>query len=79
MVTVYTIGCPACVVLEKKLIAADIPYRAVNNSALHQQIDIFPMMNVNNTEPNSVNELLTYGEARKWIDNEVAKRKNGNI
>ena len=79
MVTVYTIGCPACRVLEKKLIAADIPYRLANNSNLHQQIDIFPMMNVNNKEPNSIDGLLTYGEARKWIDNEVEKRKNGNI
>lgn len=71
---VYTINCPACKVLEKKLIAADIPYQINTNTETHKNLGIvvYPMMRINS------GELLSFGEAVKWINEEVNKRKNGS-
>ena len=79
MVVVYSINCPACKILEKKLINAEIPYRVILDEEIHKNlgIEIFPMMSLDNSV-SSINDLIDYGEARKWIDNEVKKKKDGS-
>lgn len=63
-ITVYTIHCPACDILEKKLKNKNIPYNIIDNEDVLRklEIDTFPMMSINN------GQLLTYKEARQWVD-----------
>ena len=62
-VFVYTIGCPQCNVLEKKLALAGVEYNVITDEAIFDElgIDQFPMMSVNG------GPLMTYSEAIKWI------------
>lgn len=66
-VTVYTIHCPACNVLEKKLQKAGITYGVVDDIELMKHIEQFPMMSVN------CGPLMTLKEANDWIK----ERTNG--
>ena len=66
-ITVYTIHCPACNVLEKKLQKAGIPYSVVDDVAEMANIEQFPMMQVN------CGPLMTLKEANQWIK----ERTNG--
>jgi hypothetical protein len=65
-ITVYTIHCPACNILEKKLTSKNIPYNIVENEDILRELEIetFPMMSINN------GRLLTYKEAREWVDSQ---------
>lgn len=65
-ITVYTIHCPACNILEKKLMSKNISYNIVDNENILKElkIEIFPMMSINN------GPLLTYKEAREWVDSQ---------
>lgn len=63
MVTVYTIHCPACNILEKKLTAAGITYEVCDDEAkmTNMGIEIFPMMQIDD------GPLMTLKEANAWI------------
>lgn len=60
-VVVYTIHCPACNVLEKKLQKAGIEYNIVDDETKMTGIEQFPMMQVN------CGPLMTLKEANQWI------------
>ena len=66
-VVVYTIHCPACNILEKKLQKAGIEYSAVDDETKMEGIEQFPMMQVN------CGPLMTLKEANQWIK----ERTNG--
>ena len=60
-VVVYTIHCPACNILEKKLQKAGIEYSVVDDETKMEGIEQFPMMQVN------CGPLMTLKEANQWI------------
>lgn len=60
-VIVYTIHCPACNVLEKKLQKAGIDYSIIDDAEKMTNIEQFPMMLVN------CGPLMTLKEANQWI------------
>ena len=60
-VIVYTIHCPACDVLEKKLRKAGIDYDIIDDVEKMTNIEQFPMMQVN------CGPLMTLKEANQWI------------
>ena len=66
-VVVYTIHCPACNILEKKLQKAGIEYTIVDDETKMTSIEQFPMMQVN------CGPLMTLKEANQWIK----ERTNG--
>lgn len=74
MVKVYSIGCPACNVLAKKLINADVPFQVIYDENIHNQLNItiFPMMQIDD------GPLMSLGEARDWINSLGGKTTNGN-
>ena len=76
MIKLYTIGCPACKVLQKKLINADLSYSIINNHQIFEQLNItiFPMLQVDE------GPLMTYGEALAWLKQQegVSNTTNGN-
>lgn len=63
-VTLYTIHCPACNVLEKKLKQKNIVTHIVDKEEILNQIglDEFPVMQVNG------GPFMLYKEAREWVD-----------
>lgn len=64
MIKMYTIECPKCMVLEKKLIAKGIEFTKVMDTKVFEElgIDLFPMLEVNG-------ELLDFSNAIKYINN----------
>lgn len=60
-VIVYTIHCPACNILEKKLQKAGIEYSVVDDETKMTNIEQFPMMSVD------CGPLMTLKEANQWI------------
>lgn len=61
-VTVYSIGCPKCVVLEKKLKSEGIPFDVCSdvNTIKELGFSVLPMMQVDTN-------LLDFNHAIKWI------------
>ena len=60
----YTIGCPACIVLETKLKQKNISFtvETSNFSKLEENnIDNFPVLEVDG-------KLMEFGEAKRYID-----------
>lgn len=59
----YTIGCPACAVLEKKLIAKGIDYRICNDTEIMQQkgYEILPVLEVNG-------KSMNFKIANAWVN-----------
>lgn len=59
----YTIDCPACMVLEKKLEAKGVVFTKINDIETLQSLNIeqFPVLEVNN-------EFLSYSKAIKWVN-----------
>lgn len=59
----YTIECPACKVLEQKLIRKNIPFTKVDDIAALREMGLeqFPVLGVNG-------ELLSYSKAVKWVN-----------
>ena len=66
-ITVYTIHCPACKILEKKLQGAGLTYSIIDDVEKMKDIEQFPMMQVN------CGPLMTLKEANQWI----RERANG--
>lgn len=64
MIKMYTIECPKCMVLEKKLIAKGIEFTKVMDTKIFEElgIDLFPMLEVDG-------ELLDFSNAIKYINN----------
>ena len=67
-VVLYTIGCPACQILEKRLDASGIEYRVVTEEKEFDElgIDKFPVLGVNG-------KLMNYPEANDWVTNNTNK------
>lgn len=67
---VYTIHCPACNVLEKKLQAKGIVYNIIDNEDIlkNMNIETFPMMSING------GPLLNFKEAREWINSQEVRK-----
>ena len=65
MITVYTVGCPRCLILEKKLVQANISYRVCEDKEkmIAKGIDHLPVMEVDG-------KMYNFKEAVKWIDNQ---------
>lgn len=63
-IILYTIDCPACLVLEKKLNSKNIQFEKVTDveTFLRLELDKFPVLRVNN-------KMMPYGEAVKWVNN----------
>lgn len=64
MIYVYTIGCPACNVLIKKLMLKNIGATLINNPNEFDLLGIteFPMMRIND------GPLMSYSEAIDWVN-----------
>lgn len=69
MITLYTIGCPQCTVLEKKLTKAGIEFNTVSDLATLEAKGMiqFPLLEVDGT-------ILSFTEANKWLK----EKQNGN-
>lgn len=63
-IVVYTIGCPACNILEKKLKQKGLIYSIVDDPKIHAELGIvqFPEMSVN------CGPRMKYTDAVKWIN-----------
>lgn len=66
-VTLYTIHCPACTILEKKMQKKNIPFTVVDdaNTLREKGLDkfSFPLLQIDN-EP-----IMKLKEANIWVDN----------
>ena len=60
----YTIECPKCMVLEKKMIAKGIKYTKIMDTRVFEEkgIDLFPVIEIDG-------RLLDFSEAIKYINN----------
>ena len=63
MITLYTIHCPQCNVLKKKLDAAGISYTLIDdrNWLKENGYTLFPVLEVNGKQ-------MDFSEARKWLE-----------
>lgn len=66
----YTIHCPKCDVLEKKLNNKNVKYNLITDTGLMQQkgLDTMPMLEIDG-------KMMHFSEAVKWI-NEMELEKN---
>lgn len=64
VIVVYTIGCPQCDILEKKLQQKQIVYNTINDEKIFDKLNIeeFPMMSVND------GPLMNYKQAITWVN-----------
>lgn len=67
MITFYTIGCPQCKVLQRKLDSANIEYKTVSDETvmINRRIKSAPMLEVDG-------QLLTFKQALDWIKEQGA-------
>lgn len=63
MIKLYTIHCPQCIVLKKKLDAKNIQYELVDNIDLLNNLGInkFPILEVDG-------KRMELGEANRWVN-----------
>lgn len=68
MCVLYSIGCPKCDVLEKKLDAANIKYEVVSDIARlnAEGIDYVPVLEVDGVK-------MEFSEAVKWVNEQKGK------
>ena len=66
MIKFYTIDCPACNVLQKKMDAKNIVYDIIKDEAIFVEkgIEVFPMLEVDG------GPLMDFSTARKWVDSQ---------
>lgn len=64
MVKLYTIHCPACDVLQKKLDMKSINYELITSEDVFRElgIDMFPVLQIDD------GPLMNFTSARKWVD-----------
>lgn len=69
MIMLYTIGCPACNILEKKLLQAGVEYTTISDEPTLQKAGIsqFPVLEVDGIR-------YSLGDANKWLKEYI----NGN-
>ena len=62
-VTLYTIGCGKCLILEKKLNAAGVDYAICEDQKIMEEkgFDFMPVLEVDG-------QIMNYGEAVKWVN-----------
>lgn len=63
MVTLYTIGCTKCVLLEKKLLEVGVDYKVCEDRDVMEQkgFDFMPVLEVDG-------QIMNFGEAIKWAN-----------
>lgn len=63
MVTLYTIDCPKCKILEKKLAQANVKYEVCRDRDEMEQkgFDFMPVLEVDG-------QVMNFGEAVKWVN-----------
>lgn len=63
MITLYTIDCPKCIILEKKLNQKNINYNICKDIDIMKEKNIIklPMLQIDNN-------LLSYKEAVDWVN-----------
>jgi len=68
MIYFYTIGCPACNVLEKKLNSKHIEYEAITDKdkMIKMGMEQFPMMAIDD------GPLMSYTESVAWVNAQEA-------
>lgn len=61
-ITLYTINCPQCIILEKKLKIDGIHFDIVEDEAIFNEkgITLFPVLEVDD-------KMLSYSEAIQWL------------
>lgn len=66
MIKFYTIDCPACNVLQKKMDAKNIAYDIVKDETIFVEkgIEVFPMLEIDG------GPLMDFSTARKWVDSQ---------
>lgn len=66
MIKFYTIDCPACNVLQKKMDAKNIAYDVIKDEAIFAEkgIEVFPMLEIDG------GPLMDFSTARKWVDSQ---------
>lgn len=65
MITLYTIDCPKCKILEKKLSQANIKYEVCKDreTIASKGFDLMPVLDVDG-------QIMGFGEAVKWVNNQ---------
>lgn len=65
MITLYTIDCPKCKILEKKLEQANIEYEVCKDRDViaSKGFDLMPVLDVGG-------QVMNFGEAVKWVNNQ---------
>ena len=63
MITLYTIDCPKCKILEKKLEQANIEYETCKDTNIMAEkgFDFMPVLDVDG-------QVMNFGEAVKWVN-----------
>jgi glutaredoxin len=63
MITLYTIDCPKCKILEKKLEQANIKYETCKDREViaSKGFDLMPVLDVDG-------QIMGFGEAVKWVN-----------
>lgn len=63
MITLYTIDCPKCKILEKKLEQANIKYETCKDTNIMTEkgFDFMPVLDVDG-------RVMNFGEAVKWVN-----------
>ena len=64
MIKLYTIHCPACNVLKKKLELKYIDFEVITDEEVFKEkgITVFPMLQIGD------NPLMTFSEAVRWLN-----------
>ncbi len=65
MITLFTIDCPKCKILEKKLSQANIEYEVCKDreTIANKGFDLMPVLDVDG-------QIMGFGEAVKWVNNQ---------
>lgn len=65
MITLYTIDCPKCKILEKKLEQANIEYEVCKDRDViaSKGFDLMPVLDIGG-------QVMSFGEAVKWVNNQ---------
>lgn len=63
MITLFTIDCPKCKILEKKLEQAGVKYEVCRDREIiaSQGFDLMPVLDVDG-------QIMNFGEAVKWVN-----------